>query len=216
MDNGRQFVSNTLKNLFQHYKIPNIFYTPLYTPQINTVERYNKTIITSVSSFIERDHRVWDTNIPKIQFALNSAVNEVTGFTLAFLVFGRELISCGSHYLDSDLENQITFAPRDNYAENFGALHKIFDKVQLSLLKAHSRNSTNYNLRRKNVDFNVGDIVWRKTFYQSDKDNKFSKKLAPKFIKCRIIEKKSKLVYELEDMAGNNLGTWHVKDFKLT
>lgn len=216
MDNGRQFISNTLKNLFKTYSIPNVFYTPLYTPQINTVERYNKTIITSVSSFIERDHRVWDTIVPKVQFALNSAVNEVTGFTPSFLVFGRELISCGSHYVDSDLGNEIVFAPRDSYAENLGALHKIFDNVQLSLIKAHSRNSTNYNLRRKNVDFNVGDIVWKRTFYQSDKDNKFCKKLAPKYLKCRIIAKKSKLVYELEDMTKRNLGTWHVKDFKLS
>ncbi|KAH9645480.1 hypothetical protein HF086_017392 [Spodoptera exigua] len=216
MDNGRQFISNTMKSLFANYHIPNVYYTPLYTPQVNTVERYNKTIITAVSSFIENDHRSWDTYMPKIQFALNSAVNEVTGYTPSFLVFGRELVSCGSHYIDSDIEDHIIFAPRDAYAENCGYLSKIFDKVQAALIKAHSRYGTSYNLRRKNVEFNVGDIVWKRTFYQSDKDNRFSKKLAPKFIKCRIVQKKSKLVYDLEDMEGNNLGTWHVKDFKLT
>lgn len=216
MDNGRQFTSNTMRNLFSAYNIPNIYYTPLYTPQINTVERYNKTIMTAVSTFIVNDHRTWDTNMSKIQFALNSAVNEVTGFTPSFLVFGRELVNCGSHYLDPDLGKNIIFTPRDDYAENLGALQKIFDKVQLSLNKAHSRNSTNYNLRRKNVEFNVGDIIWKRTFYLSDKDKKFSKKLAPKFVKCRIVEKKSKLVYELEDMTGHHLGAWHVKDFKLT
>lgn len=216
MDNGRQFISNTMKNLFATYNIPNVYYTPLYTPQVNSVERYNKTIITAVSTFIENDHRSWDTYIPKIQFAMNSAVNEVTGFTPSFLVFGRELIICGSHYIDSDVEDHLVFSPRDAYAENQGCLRKTFDKVQASLIKAHSRNSTNYNLRRKNIEFNVGDIVWKRTFYQSNKDNKFSKKLAPKFIKCRIIEKKSKLVYELEDMSGNRLGDWHMKDFKLS
>lgn len=216
MDNGKQLTSKIMRNLFATYNIPNVFYTPLYTPQVNTVERYNKTIMTAVSTFVGNDHRAWDTNMPKIQFALNSSVNEVTGFTPSFLVFGRELICDGSHYIDTDLENKIIFTPRDSYAENLGVLHKIFDKVQLSLIKAHSRNSASYNLRRKNVEFNVGDIIWKRTFYQSDKDNRFSKKLAPKFIKCRIIAKKSKLVYNLEDMAGHNLGTWHVKDFKLT
>lgn len=216
MDNGKQFTSNTMRNLLATYNIPNIYYTPFYTPQVNTVERYNKTIITAVSTFIENDHRTWDTNISKIQFALNSAVNDVTGYTPSFLVFGRELVSCGSHYIDPDLQDNIVFAPRDSYAENLGALQKIFDKVQLALIKAHSRNSTNYNLRRKNVEFNVGDVIWKRTFYQSDKDKRFCKKLAPKFVKCRILGKKSKLVYELEDMAGHNLGTWHVKDFKLT
>lgn len=216
MDNGKQFISNTLKKLFSTYKIPNIFYTPFYTPQVNMVERYNKTVVTAISTFIDNDHRSWDTQIPKIQFAINSAVNEVTGYSPSFLVFGRELVTCGSHYSDADLEGHIVFTPRDAYAENFGYLSKIFDKVYASLIKAHARNSTYYNLRRKNIDFNVGDIIWRKTFYQSDKGNKFCKKLAPKFIKCRIIGKKSKLVYELEDMCGNKLGSWHVKDFKLT
>lgn len=215
MDNGRQFISNTMKKLFQYYNIPNIFYTPLYTPQINSVERYNKTIITAVSALIENDHRSWDIYIPKIQFAMNSAVNEVTGYTPSFLVFGRELVTCGSHYVDADIVDEIIFNSRDAYVENLGCLGKSFDKVQLALIKAHSRNCTTYNLRRKDIDFNVGDIVWKRTFYQSDKDNKFTKKLAPKFIKCRIVNKKSKLVYELEDMSGNRLGAWHVKDFKL-
>lgn len=216
MDNGKQFTSNTIRNLLSSYNIPNVFYTPLYTPQVNTVERYNKTIMTAVSTFIESEHRTWDSNIPKIQFALNSAVNEVTGYTPSFLVFGRELVCCGSHYIDPDLEGHIVFTPRDSYAENLGTLHKIFDRVQLSLIKAHSRNSTHYNLRRKNVDFNVGDYVWKRTFYHSSKDDRFCKKLAPKYIKCRIIGKKSKLVYDLEDTSGRNLGLWHVKDFKLT
>lgn len=65
------------------------------------------------------------------------------------------------------------------------------------------------------MEFHVGDVIWRKTFYQSDKDKYFNKKLAPKYIKCKIISKKSPFVYELSDMNGNNLGSWHVKDFKL-
>lgn len=215
MDNGKQFTSNIFRNLLNHYKIPNICYTPKYTPQVNTVERYNKTIMVAVSSFIENDHRAWDNNLPKIQFALNSAVNEVTGFTPSFLVYGRELVSCGSHYVDVDMTGEIIFSPRDEYAENLGTMHKIFDKVQSALLKAHSRNCTTYNLRRKDVEFNVGDVVWKKTYYQSDKDSHFAKKLAPKYIKCRIVAKNSPLVYILEDCEGNNLGTWHIKDLKL-
>lgn len=134
MDNGKQFTSNMMRNLFSFYNIPNVYFTPLYTPQVNTVERYNRTIMTAVSTFVENDHRSWDTNIPKIQFALNSSVNDVTGFTPSLLVYGRELPNDGSHYIDADLENEITFAPRDSYAENLGALQKMFDKVQLALI----------------------------------------------------------------------------------
>lgn len=216
MDNGKQFISKKLQLLFSQYKIPNIHYTPKYTPQVNLVERYNKTIMTAVSTYIEKDHRKWDVNIPKIQFALNTAVSEVTGYTPSFLVYGRELVTCGSYYLDTDTTDDIIFSPRDPYAENVGKLRSIFDQVQSSLLKAHNRNSGHYNLRRKNVEFNVGDIIWKKTYFKSDKDNKFSKKLAPKYQKCQIKTKLSPLVYVLKDMQGKDLGSWHVKDFKIT
>lgn len=50
----------------------------------------------------------------------------------------------------------------------------------------------------------------------SDKSQHFAKKLAPKFIKCLITEKKSPLVYVLQDMSGKDLGAWHIKDFKMS
>lgn len=215
-DNGKQFVSVTLKQMLDKYKVPNVHFTPKYSPHINTVERYNKTIITAVSTFIDNDQRIWDLLIPKIQFAINSSVNEVTGYTPSFLVHGRELVSCGSHYTDCDFDKDIVYEPRDHYAENLGTLSTIFTKVQASLLQAHSRNCQTYNLRKRPAEFDVGDIVWRRTFYQSDKDKFFNKKLAPKFIKCKIVGKKSPLVYELTDMNGNFLGSWHIKDIKLT
>lgn len=215
LDNGKQFVSATLRQMLDKYKVPKLHFTPKYSPHVNTVERYNKTIMTAISTFISTDQRVWDQLVPKIQFAVNSSVNEVTGFTPSFLVYGRELITCGSHYIDTENEEDLVFQPRDSYAENLGVLSSIFNKVQTLLLQAHSRNCQHYNLRRKSAEFNIGDVVWKRTFYQSDKDKYFNKKLAAKFIKCKVTGKKSPLVYELADMSGKPLGSWHIKDIKL-
>lgn len=216
LDNGSQFISHVTSAFFKKYNIPNIFFTPRYTPQINTVERYNKTIVTCLSTFVDNDHRSWDTFVPKIQFAINNSVNEATGFTPSFLVYGRELVTCGSHYTDSDLGDEVLFLPRDIYAENLGCLSSIFNDVQATLWHAHVKNTSQYNLRRKQAEFNVGDVVFKRTYVLSDKDKYFSKKLAPKFIQCRITAKRSPLVYELEDMSGKDLGTWHIKDLKLS
>lgn len=215
LDNGSQFISKFTESLFTQYKIPNIFFTPKYTPQVNTVERYNRTIITCLSTYVEDDHRSWDLFIPKVQFAINSSVNEATGFTPSFLVFGRELVTCGSHYTENDIDDTLLFFPRDIYAENLGCLSEIFNKVQAKLWHAHVKNTSHYNIRRKPMEFNVGDVVMKRAYVLSDKDKYFSKKLAPKFIKCRILEKKSPLVYVLENMSGKNIGTWHIKDLKL-
>lgn len=215
LDNGCQFISHELDRVFKKYKIPNINFTPKYTPQINTVERYNKTIVTAVSTFVNDDHRTWDLNLPHIQFAMNNSINETTGYTPAFLVHGRELVTCGSHYLDNDDPNELIYLPRDNYAENLGHLSGIFNKVQTALWHAHVKNTQRYNLRRKDAEFNVGDVVWKRCYFQSDKDAYFSKKLAPKFMKCRVKVKRSPLVYVLEDMNGRDLGVWHIKDLKI-
>lgn len=215
LDNGTQFISRDTTAFFQKFNIPNIYFTPKYTPQVNTVERYNRTIITCISTFVENDHRTWDLYIPKIQFAINNSVNEATGYTPSFLVYGRELVTCGTHYTDSELGDEVLFLPRDIYAENFGCLVDIFDDVQRKLWHAHKKNTAHYNLRRKPAEFSVGDIVMKRAYVLSNKDKYFSKKLAPKFIKCRVTHKKSPLVYVLEDMSGKDLGTWHIKDLKL-
>ncbi|KAI8424741.1 hypothetical protein MSG28_006692 [Choristoneura fumiferana] len=202
LDNGTQFNSHEMINVFKKYKIPNVHFTPKYTPQINTVERYNKSIVTAISTFVNDDQRAWDVNLSKIRFAMNNSVNEVTGYTPAFLVHGRELVTCGSHYIDNDTLDEIVFAPRDSYAENLGYLSGIFDNVQAALWQSHKKNSQRYNSRRKEIDFNVGDIIWKRCYLQSNKDAFFTKKLAPKYQKCRIKVKRSPLVYIVEDMAG--------------
>lgn len=215
LDNGTQFISRDTTAFFQKYNVPNVYFSPKYTPQVNTVERYNRTIITCISTFVENDHRTWDIFIPKVQFAINNAVNEATGFTPSFLVFGRELVTCGTHYTDTDLGDEVLFLPRDIYADNLGCLSSIFNDVQAKLWHAHEKNTAHYNLRRKAAEFQVGDIVMKRAYVLSDKDKYFSKKLAPKYIKCRVTAKKSPLVYVLEDMNGKDLGTWHIKDLKL-
>lgn len=214
LDNGCQFISKELDKLFKNYQIPNINFTPRYTPQVNTVERYNKTIVTAISMFVNDDHRSWDQNLAKIQFAMNNSVNEVTGYTPSFLVHGRELVTCGSHYLENDEPNAILCLPREFYAENLGYLAKIFDKVQVALYRSHAKNTQHYDLRRKHAEFNEGDIIWKRCYLQSDKDAHFTKKLGTKFIKCKIKSKRSPLVYTLEDMTGKDLGAWHIKDLK--
>lgn len=214
MDNGSQFISRELNSLLAKYKVPNIHFTPKYTPQVNTVERYNKTIVTAIASFVNDDHRAWDINLPKIQFAINNSVNEVTGYTPSFLIHGRELVTCGSHYTESDIPNELIFLPRDIYAENLGHLAGIFDNVQAALWHSHQKSTQRYNLRRKHAEFSAGDIVWKRCFFQSDKGSHFAKKLAPKFEKCRVKKKKSPLVYILEDMSGREIGAWHIKDMK--
>lgn len=213
-DNGSQFVSHEVQALYAKYNIPQVHLGPVYCPQVNTVERYNRTVITAVSSFVDNDHRTWDVNIHKIQFAMNTSVNESTSYTPFMLVYGREAIADGNIYNDFKDVNELVCAPRDAYASRLGYLKDIYKTVQESLIKAHSRNIKYYNRKRRDVSFDVGDYVWKRTYKHSAANKYFTAKLAPKYERCRVVRKLSPLVYELEDEKGKLIGKWHVKDFK--
>lgn len=214
-DNGPQFTGQEVQALFSKYKIPHVHFSPVYCPQVNTVERYNRTVITAISSLVGSDHRSWDVNIAKIQFALNSAVNETTKFSPFMLVHGREAVIDGSVYANKEIIDEIIFSSRDEYAFQMGELKPIFERVRKELSKAHERNAKYYNRRRRPLNLNVGDYVWKRTYRLSDAKKYFTSKLAPKYERCRIVKKLSPLVFELEDGRGKHIGKWHIKDFKV-
>lgn len=216
LDNGTQFTGSELQALFAKYSIPQVHFTPKYCPQVNTVERYNRTLVTALSICVRDDQRSWDTHLPKIQFAMNTTVNEVTRYSPYFLVHGREPIFCGSVYGSANTP-LVSFecSSRDVFAQRFNCLKGVFLKVEDAIKKAHHRSTTYYNKTRRRLEFQVGDVVWKKTFPLSDASKFFTAKLAPKFEKCRIISKLSPLVYELVDASnGKPLGRWHVRNLK--
>lgn len=47
-------------------------------------------------------------------------MNEATGFSPSILIFGRELVLCGTHYTDNELGKEVLFLPREDYVENRG------------------------------------------------------------------------------------------------
>lgn len=214
MDNGPQFQSREFHNLIRKYEIPFANFNPHYCPQVNPTERYNKTITTALASLVREDHRSWDNHLPVIQAAMNNSVNAVTGFTPSFLIFGREPITTGSIFSQNYNLDEMSFLPRNIYANNIGLLSSIYDKVQVALHIAHTKNAARYDLRHDFKVFNVGDTVWRKNYVLSNAGKYFTAKLAPKYLKCKITEKLSPLVYILEDAKGAR-SRWHVKDFKI-
>lgn len=214
-DNGKQFISKDFKQLLAEYNVPPPFYNAYYTPQNNVVERYNQTIGTALSILTESDQRNWSRYLPQIQSALNNTVNFATGFTPFFLMHGREQIIDGNFHknnLSSGVVDTTLRQSRDEFAKKLEDLVPIYEQVSNALLQAFKKNAQHYNLRRKTVNYEVGDVVWRKNFVQSSGPNYFSHKLAPRFVRNVIKGKVSNLVYTLADMNGKIVGNFHVKD----
>ena len=214
-DNGTQFCGNVFKKFIQGYNVK-LWFTPKYSPQCNYVERSNQTVGRLIRNYIKDNHKLWDKEIPKLNHAINCAKHEITGFSPVFLNFGRFVPVSGKYYgeLDSVKGSTLGQGNRDQYASNLLELPAIYKNVQDKLHKAYVRNASNYNLRKRDISFNVGDRVWRRNKILSDASRNFSSKLAPKYVLCKVQDKLSKLVYRLTNSDGADIGNWHIKDLK--
>jgi hypothetical protein len=146
---------------------------------------------------------------------MRTAVNEATGYSPYFLNTGRHYNSSGNDYSLSR-RNVDSSIPEDRerlVAARSTMLSETFDNVRRRMKATYDRNLTQYNRGKTKLIFQVGDVVWKRNHVLSDA-TKHSTKLAPRYVKCRVVDKKSDLVYLLENMDGQFLGAWHLKDLK--
>ncbi|CAH1381955.1 unnamed protein product, partial [Tenebrio molitor] len=88
---------NIRKDVAKYVKAQAIWFTARYHPQVNFVERSNRTVGTAIRSYVDT-HDNWDAEIPKIQHAINTARHEITGFSPTFLNFARHVPLSGNYY----------------------------------------------------------------------------------------------------------------------
>lgn len=214
LDNAAAHKGKVFKDLVKRYEIPQVFYNLNYHPAPQLVERVNRTIGQALRSLLKGSQKNWDVDVSSIQMALNTAVHEVTGFTPAYLVFGRKLPIRGTYYdnnHNSNLEN--LEENRRLYAEEMSKLPEIFKTVQERLSRAYQNSAARYNLRRREHVFKVGTRVWRRNFALSNKAEDFSAKLANRYVMCTIRKVLSNVAYEVENSDGT-VGRFHVSQLK--
>lgn len=216
VDNATIFTSKLFTELADRYG-SRIWYNARYHAQINQVERVNRVIGTAIRSYIKSNQQKdWDIEIPKISYALRTAIHESTGYSPTYINFGRMVPLDGKFYnsKEQNLTDMQIFS-RNKYIQELEKLPEIYKDVQSKLKEAYSRNEYHYNLRKRPADiYQVGQRVWKKNYTLSDSAAGYSAKLAPKYVLCKIAEVLSPLVYRLRNEQNEDIGKWHVKDLK--
>ncbi|KAL1488854.1 hypothetical protein ABEB36_014649 [Hypothenemus hampei] len=212
-DNGTQMKSKEFRSLCDKYGVK-IFYTAHYYPRADHTERVNRVIKTMLKTCVRQsDHRTWEDNLAAIGCAIRTSKHEVTGFTPYFINFGRE-----HHLFGPDFSENILVQgndPRVTIQARQGKLKDLFLKVQERIEAAHKVSQQRYNLRRRPVQYKVGDLVWRKNKVLSNMDKHYSAKLAPEYIgPFKVLRRTGTCTYELGDESGKRKGVWHVQDLK--
>ena len=168
-----------------------------------------------INSFLADDHRDWDLHLSELCFALNSAVHSSLGVSPAFLNLGRNPVP--STLLRNHLANPIPTLPPDldkwkTRASRLPALH---DLVHRHMDKAVVRQGRNYNKNRREVLYQVGDLVRRRNHVLSSADNRFAAKQVPRFVgPARVVQVYSPVVYLVDDLDSKRRTKVFVNDLK--
>ena len=75
------------------------------------------------------------------------------------------------------------------WADRVSRLEAYHDLIKRFLFEASRKQKVQYNKRRVDVKFSVGDLVYKKTHYQSDAGKRFSAKLAKPYTEPHKIVK---------------------------
>jgi len=214
-DNGKQYRSREIEALCKDFGVE-ILHTFFYSPQCNPTERVNRVVKTVISSYIGENHRHWDKHLGYVANTINTALHEVTGYSPHFILFGEECYNHGSLKRVEFDKGQVPDIDRSKAAVVHKNLVEVRESVIQKLRRAYQTNSRYYNLRKRDVDYRVGQLVYRKNFEQSSAVDYFSAKLAPKFLgPYTIVKKVGYRAYLLQDNQGKKDGPWHIKDLKL-
>lgn len=210
-DNGVQFISDVMQKVTYCFKI-NTPFIPLYHASSNPVERKNRDLKTMLAILVENEHSKWDEYLPSIRFALNSTYTVATGYSPAFLSFGREVRA--PHDALYDFRRVVA-------AENFVPritpyLHRLADCLQDSVqhvLREQDRRKVYADQSKRDSDFKMGDQVLVKSHNLSDAAKGFSSKLSPRRDGPYILSKKlSPTAFVLSTLDGEEVGRYHVGD----
>lgn len=181
-DNGTQYTSSLFEEISKEYGITHRF-TPPYTPQANPVERTNKVIETMIAQYLSETQRKWDELLPEFMFAINTSSHSSTGFSPAYLNYGRELRTPQTVHLPPELIQDTD--PRLKAQE----MQSIFKLVRDNLVKAHGTQRHYYNLRRRPYKPKVGDKVYCRERHISQASKAINAKLLPKYSGPHLITK---------------------------
>ncbi|KAJ3518583.1 hypothetical protein NMY22_g13602 [Coprinellus aureogranulatus] len=141
-----------------------------YHPETDgATERANKTMNQMIRQCIGARQRDWSTKLPAIEFAINSARSESTGYAPFFLNYGRMPRSFIWNHADKEEYPGVrVFAAK---------LKNAIMSAHDSILAARVKQTRNANRKRQLTPFTGGDLV-----YVSTENIRFEKGLARKFL----------------------------------
>jgi Integrase core domain len=219
-DNGPQFVSNLFNEFCRILKIKRKF-TANYHPQTNMTECVNRTLKPLVAIFAQDHPHSWDKKIQQLAFAIRTSINETTGDTPAFLMFGRDPRTPLDLIIGDSIQGPPTTTTEPDHIRNYRNYLMKNINVAFNIVKEHSEvaklsQKMKYDKHTKQREFVEGDLVWVETVAAQIGDNSIRSKLQPKYQgPCRIMKKLAASTFIVKRISDDvNLGATNIDRLK--
>ena len=173
------------------------------------MERTNRVVKAMVRQYIDRSQKTWDQYLTEIVFAYNTATSESTGFSPAYLNYGRELTAPGS------LSQEVRQRSNSGLDARLKRIRDAQKLTRVNLAKNFQKQQRHYNLRRREWQPSVGMEVLRKQHTLSNKAKDYNTKLSNTYDGPYTVHRKvSPVIYDLKNKAGKIVKHIHVRDLK--
>ena len=178
-DNGSQFISSLMQKLTFCLGIKQSF-TPIYHPEANPVERKNRDLKTQLSICVKTDHTKWNLMLPTIRFAMNTVKCDSTGYSAAFITFGRELRTpTEANYDFKAIVRSENFIPQ--ITPHLLRLANVLGNVQETQEIMQDKNKKLKDIKRQpQPTLNIGDKVLVATHILSKANQGLTSKFTPR------------------------------------
>lgn len=187
-DRDPRFTSNFWKSLFKLTGTKLAMSTAFHPQSDGQTERVNRTLEDMLRAYVNYRQDDWDEYLVSAEIAINNSAQSSTKFSPFFMNYG--------FHPNFPLRQKLK-ANNPTAEDVFQTLSSTLEQAKLNLQRAQQRQSHYANLKRREVEFEVGDRVYLST--ENLRIENRAPKLASKFIgPFRIIKKINKVAYELE------------------
>ena len=143
-DQGPNFLSSLLEELYCVLQIRRIQTTPYHPQTDGLVERFNGTLKSMLRKFVADSQNDWDTYLPHVLFAYREVPQESTGFSPFQLLYGRRvrgpldvLREC---WTEGEQDGQVV----ETWLDVPKQMQEMTELVRENLCKAQQRQKQNY------------------------------------------------------------------------
>ena len=198
-DRGTPFMAGLTKEMMKQLGVKHSC-TTAYHPQCNgCVEHFNGTLKDMISKYVNTAQDNWDTLLPLLTFAYNTAQHSATGFTPYKLLFGRDATTISDATLEATFSTYSS--TEDNVERSYVdklniVLHRTREAAKRTNLESKMREAAQYNKNRRKQEYEIGEkVLVKNPLFKKGLSHKLMQRYVGPYT---VIEKIAPLVYKGE------------------